>query len=502
MHIGLLPLDERPVNLRYPAQIAATAGATLVLPPRALLPRLRTPGDVAALADWLQDTAPSLDALIVDLEMLTSGGLIAARITDETPGQLVARLDLLREIRRDNPQLKLTAFSVITRVSNADYNLEEPVYWEQYGTALYRLSQLLDRAQQGQAVAAALAAAQAAVPAAHRADFLRRRLRNHTLNLAALHLLHDDVLDLLVISSDDTSPYGLGSREKRWLASWDAVLGAPARGELLMYPGADEVGCALLIRAINKLHGRTPAFAVEYAPAAGAEIIAPYEDGPARTTVERQILACGGVLDGDNADLFVAVNAPSPRRTEWQPAFADDERTARTPELAALVARVAAQVHQRPVVVADIAYPNGADPVLVALLAAQLPLAQLAAYGAWNTAGNTVGTALAQGNAWLYATTAAQRQAAEYALVHHLVEDWGYQHLARSSARDWLEQTHGISDPTTAHLAATSALIAQHLAAHLASLPDLGARWQLVPGSTYQPWGRLFEVDFDLEKRS
>ena len=53
-----------------------------------------------------------------------------------------------------------------------------------------------------------------------RHDFLSRRLRNHAVTSAVLHLLAHGVFDLLVLSSDDTSPFGLPSREKRWLESW------------------------------------------------------------------------------------------------------------------------------------------------------------------------------------------------------------------------------------------------------------------------------------------
>ena len=73
---------------------------------------------------------------------------------------------------------------------------------------------------------------------------LRRRGRNHIVNLAVLDLLADDIFELLVISSDDTSEFGFGTREKAWIKEWVDRRGGDAR--LLMYPGADEVGSALL----------------------------------------------------------------------------------------------------------------------------------------------------------------------------------------------------------------------------------------------------------------
>jgi hypothetical protein len=403
---------------------------------------------------------------------------------------------------------------VITRISNADDNIEEPLYWDTYGTRLYRLSQLMDRSLQGEDVAAELAALRAEVPAAHTSDFLRRRHRNHTVNLAAIHMLAEGALDLLVLSSDDTSPFGLGSREKRWLVEMAGRLGlgeaqhgsspvAPvSSAPLLMYPGADEVGCALVARLLNGAATRTPRIAPHYAVPGGAEITAPYEDGPVRVTVERQIRACGAqpVAEGE-CDLWLAVNTPVPRRSEWAAEHAEHERVERWPHLQALVASIVAQQDRDvPVAVVDVAYPNGADPALIDILTASANLPALAAYGAWNTAGNTIGAALAQGCAALGARTAAQREAHERLLLHHFVEGWGYQQVVRREARAAHLASTGRADLAPDEVGAMQAWIEPRLDALIGELPGFAGRWRIAPGSTRLPWRRFFEVDFDLER--
>ncbi|MDZ4720771.1 MAG: DUF4127 family protein [Roseiflexaceae bacterium] len=508
MRIGLIPLDERPVNTRHPMMIARIAGVELAMPPFAILSKQRTPANCVALAEWLQTEYGRLDALIVDLEMLAFGGLIASRTTTDPLAIAIARLDLLRELRATHPALPLLAFQVITRISNADDSIEEPLYWATYGTRLYRFSQLSDRALRGEAVQAQLAALRAEIPAEHMHDFLWRRHRNHTLNAAALHMLADGIFDLFVLSSDDTSAYGLGTREKAWLAELAGRLGllddvsaitSPV-DQLLMYPGADEVGCVLLARQLNTNARRTPRIAPIYDDVAGAEITAPYEDGPARITIERQIRAVGGVLAApDDADLVLAVVTPVPRRSEWSTEFAEAEREQRLPQLRALSAEIVRRVAigQR-VIVADIAYPNGADPVFFEVLRDVIDLRTLAGYGAWNTAGNTIGTALAQGCAALDATTPERKQAAEQFLLHHYLEDWGYQQVVRRQARDWLMQTIGHDDPTPELVAETASWIGERLSALIAELPGFAGRWRLT--NTRLPWNRTFEVDFDLER--
>ncbi len=517
MKIGLLPLDERPVNTRYPQMVAAIAGAQVRLPPVSALSARRRPADCAALGAWLRAEAAGLDGLIVSLELLGYGGLIASRIGDESAATVLGRLDLLRELRRAYPRLPIYAFSLVTRVSNANDAVEEPPYWAEYGERLYTLSQLLDRRRQGQAVEDELTGLEAAIPADHRRDMLRRRLRNHSVNLAALALLDDGTLDLLVLSSDDTSPYGLPSAEKGWLTQWAALLGHAAGTEaqagglqpssfslqpsLLMYPGADEVACALVARLLNERAGVSPTVAVHYAPAEGAALVAAYEDGPISLSVERQVQAAGGRLTAGEADLWLGVNAPVARRAEWALEHGAAERDARLGALTTLVAE-AGRVMQGDsglAAIADVAYPNGADPALVELMLGALDLSGLAAYGAWNTAGNTLGTTVAQGFTALLCETPAGRAAHERLLLHRLLEDWGYQHLVRAEVREWLRTATGSHDPQTpAQVEATRGRIEARLGELIDRLPGFAGRYSITPGSVRLPWGRTFEVDFDL----
>jgi hypothetical protein len=500
MRIGLIPLDERPVNTRYPAMIAAIANAELALPPPERLSSFRTPAPCDALAAWLRDVAGNLDALIVSFEMLGYGGLIASRITNESAGTVVARLETLRDLKHQYPSLPLLGFNLLTRISNADDATEEPDYWARYGRQMYQYSTLLDQAKLGQPVERQLTAVRAGLPETHLQDFQRRRLRNHTVNLLALDLLESGTLDLLVLSSDDTSPYGLPSREKRWIAEWAERLGLDDR--LLMYPGADEVGCALLARLLNGAAGKRPSFEPFYTVPSGEQQIAAYEDGPIHTTIERQVRAVGGIVSEADGDLWLGVNPPVPRRGEWDAAHAAEERSERLPFLEVMVARIRQHQHTgRPVVVADVAYPNGADPVLIELLRAQARLPELASYGGWNTAGNTIGTALAHACAFLQIRDQARHGAHERFLLHRFLEDWGYQRLVRPHVRGWLREQTGDTTVTAENLQATTKLIEARLQALVAELPGFAGRYRIVPGSVRLPWQRTFEVDFDVDER-
>lgn len=234
MSVALIPLDERPVNTRYPRMIADIAGVALRLPPPELMPDLRQPGDPDGLFAWLADVSAQVDQRIISAETLLYGGLIASRITDEGAMDVIQRASRLLTL----PPLPTTVFNLIMRIPDADDAIEEPVYWAQYGRRLHRLSQLIHRQDAGEPVDDALQALAATIPQEILYDFARRRLRNHSVNLTLLHLLADNKLDLLVISSDDTSVYGMGTQEKGWLTTWARRLNL-SEERLLMYPGAE-----------------------------------------------------------------------------------------------------------------------------------------------------------------------------------------------------------------------------------------------------------------------
>jgi hypothetical protein len=150
------------------------------------------------------------------------------------------------------------------------------------------------------------------------------------------------------------------------------------------------------------------------------------------------------------------------------------------------------------VIVCDVAYPNGADPLLIELLLQEVDITRLAAYGAWNTAGNTISAALAQGCAARLASSPEQQAAQQRFLLHRFLEDWGYQQVLRAETRQWLANTVGRNEPDESTFAETIAHIEAGLARCQEQLPGLARNHHLVSGSIRLPWNRLFEVDFDI----
>ncbi len=485
MRIALLPLDERPANTRYPAHVAAIAGATLMLPPAEALPDMKRPASRERLTHWLQDEATTCEGIVASLDLLAYGSLIASRTGEDDLGALLRAVEPLIALRA--PHRPLFAFNVIQRISNANDATEEPDYWAEHGAQLYRYSRQLDRA-----LGAGLPPPPAAVPAAIVRDWLVRRARNHAFNLAMLREAALGRFDLLVIPSDDTSPEGLSARERRHLEAWRALI-APDN-VLLMYPGADDLGSAMVARMINHKRGHAPRVYVHFIVEAMKENVAPFEDRPVRQTVATQIMAVGGrqVESPAEADVVLVVSPPFERLGDRDPHWRDHDPQQRREVLQPAMRRIGRWLDEgRRVAVADVAFPNGAEPALVELLLGETEVARLAAFGGWNTAGNTLGSVLA-----CACVPCDDDRARQAALAHHLLEDWGYQAIVREDLRSWLSDTFGKPAIPEDRLDEATAFTARWLEPIAERIRHAGLPCDL--RHVRHPWRRTFEVDFDV----
>ncbi|MGP7959250.1 DUF4127 family protein [Sanguibacter sp. A247] len=483
--IVLVPLDERPVNTGLVADVASVAGHRLELPPAGARASYREAANTDMLAAWLRVRAadPDVGAIVVSIDMLVHGGLIPARTTHEDTATVLRRLDVLRDIKRERPDLPILAVTLVTRASDHDSAIEEPDYWATYGRRMHALGR-----ESHQAWEAGEQAPTADVPADVRRDFARRRLRNHIVNLSAIDLRADNVLHHLVVTADDTARFSAGSVEQAWLAYWgvlDPAMNVP------IYPGADETGAVLVARAITLLAGVTPRVRHVTADPDGMERIPPYENAPLATSVPRQIAAAGGLVVDEDPELVLVVHTSDPARgDQGGPHRAADDPAAAAAPVALVSEHVASGVM---VAVADLRYANGSDPTLVEGLRAAGLLDEIVAYGGWNTAGNALGSTVALGIAAVVAdrTGLPARELARPARVRRLLDDHAYQSIVRKRA--WEAVFHADYTPLPD-----------------AEVPDAEA-WvttqlrreheNIFPGDALHldrvslPWKRAFEVD-------
>ncbi len=495
--ILLLPCDTRPPTLELPLQLAKVAGLEMRVPPLEMLNNLNIPGDTTAIAAWLLEQAKTADAAIITLETLCLGGMIPARRVSDSLKDALARLEVLREVKHINPKIKLYAYGVIVRVAHDNDPLEEKPYYGQHGTALRNVSEWIDRVERG-ADTNELELAKQAVPTEILEDWLGTRERNHALHQHALEMLSEGILEHLCLTLDDTTPYGLAARDRRRLEARIDELGVWQKADV--YPGADEVAAALLARALVDSSQRKPSVFVRYPSTQAENSIMLYEDRVLGELVKAHIRAAGGVpaSRASSADLIFAVNAPAIKQAHRAPDFAVVDTANR--HLAAFIDDICDDLkHTRAVTIADVAYANGAEPRFVKQLLARVDATQLAGFAAWNTAGNTLGSAIAAG---ICALNCKNKTALAEANFSRFVDDYLYQSIVRSEVREALENPSPFDLGELKPIAEAEIekrikplaleLYAKHFAPHLENT-------ELVWHGSSLAWSRLFTGVFPLE---
>jgi hypothetical protein len=383
------------------------------------------------------------------------------------------------------------------RASNSYSAVEEPEYWEHWGRELHALGGDLHRALEvdiadGEGAVGPVATT---VPDDVRSDFEQRRLRNHMINLATLALHEEGTIDTLTLTADDTAPHSAGSAEQAWLRHWARAL--PRGGDMLMYPGADEVGAVLVARALASEVG-VPSWRIVCGEPDGLDRVPNFENAPLRDSLARQIVAAGGRLaaPGEPADLVVVAHAPDPSRGDFFGARPASDPAATE----AAVAAVRAAVTSGSIVaLADVRFSNGGDPELVDRLAAEGLLLRLSSYGGWNTAGNSIGGAVAQATA-LWAGRArgrADEGAVREALLTRILDDRAYQSGTRLAMH--AAEFGGSIGPVDAdHQRAAVARITRELGDYLDRILSGEDAWEI--DRVTLPWARSFEIELSLRR--
>ncbi len=514
-YIVLVPLDDRPAVAQFAQMIGRVADHRVLLPPPEVLGRFTTPGDPERIIEWLrvQDYG-IVDALIVAVDMLAYGGLVASR-THRTPLETAQKhLEFFRWFKQKYPRVPVYAFNVIMRVAPTADVTSRP--WRDQ---LARWAELEDRVPKtgDEQLAAELERLKKELDPKVVNDYLAARRRNLQINLVMIELVKAGIVNHLILLQDDARLYGLHRQDQAVLRERLKEVGLESR--VPIYNGADEGSLTLVSRAVLDKFRHWVKVAVVYSAEKSKQVIAPYEDQPLQFTVENQIKAAGGRLvnRAEEADYTLYVNAPETSEKE----FNDFLRRLIT-DLKAF----------KPVALADVVFPaphySGADERLVEALKREGLIDRLASYAAWNTAGNTLGTAIAHANMRVFfrsklndrADRAARAYAAHFEfLMHRFVGDYLYHDIVRPELNRRLREelkiaTDEFTPETHAQIgrevaARMSPLIEQFFTDHFQGRTYTLAFYNQVKRSVkltglrdlkiYLPWPRTFEVAIEYK---
>lgn len=430
MKITILPLDSRPCTYDFPRQLAEGCNVEVQLPPRAVMDFFKTPSNFAGIYNWLAGHAGQSNAVIVSVEQLVYGGLLASRSLGVTEKEALRRIGVVRKIKKLSPGASIALTNVVMRTTVSTLKKEDQVWWERVaeysGVAAEESQEAKERKRQ----------LEAEIPQEVLQGFLAARRRNHKVNMEAVHLVGQGVVRQLVLLQEDSSPKGLHKAEQETLLAYAKEL--CVEDKVHLHCGTDEAAAALVGRQVAKHFGGAPAIATEWLGGEQPGFVAKYEDRPFAQNMALYMQTCGIVPAApQTADVMLLVYPPRGEQMD----LALNPEAARCSyseeELNAFCERAAHWLAEgKAVALLDIHHANGGESKFLQRLAQKGLLPRLCGYAGWNTACNALGTLLGQ----LLCMPYAKGQANANFTIERLLDDWLYQAVVRRRLDDWLAQ--------------------------------------------------------------
>ena len=493
MKILLVPLDDRPCNLYFP-KILPYKHEDVLITPKSIMGNKKKNAKINELKIWIKNNLFDCDYLVISLDTLIYGGLIPSRLHHTPLEELIFNLDFLKDIKRENPKLKIFAYLTIMRTPNSNFNGEEPTYYAKYGKMIFRLGQLLNKEKINiltELEKDELLTLDKKIPKSVKSDYINRR----KINMQVLHHAYDmyteGFFDYFYIPQDDSNPLGFTRLDQMEAKEY-------MQKEVLLFPGADEVGMVMIARAINDYYQVKPKVYVHYASSVGAFVIPCFEDRMIDATINCQIASIGGLRCPSlkDADIVLLVNIGS------EMLYMPDENTRIIPydinrNLAELISFLKHAKGQGKLVgIADVADPVFSDLELIKLLDKQNLLLEIDGYAGWNTASNCLGTVLAE---MAVLNVSKNKVANKKFLIHRYYDDVGY----CSHARGWTDVNaalaRGYSEGKLDGKKGTCVAMAkEELVRYMKQNFDSVARY-VKDIKVSSPWNRTFEMQFDIK---
>lgn len=507
--IMFIPLDERPCNYNYPEMIYNITLDNLIKPPLSILGNKKEPANVNKLQKWILKNIDGVSHIILSIEMLVYGGIIPSRIHQLEENEILDRLQFIDIMKNINPDLKIFAYNLITRVPSYNSDDEEPDYYEYHGTNISKygyysdlLSQnLLDKKQKEK-----FAEIKNEIPKKVLEDYLNRRQKNHELNKKVIDYVEKHLIDFLIFPMDDNSEYGFSAKERRRIIN--KVYQKELLDKIYSYPGADEVGTVLTARAFLDEKNYRPKVYIKYSSEQGKNIIPYLEDRPLEQTVKYHMLAANGIVVDNikDADYILVVNTPTQKIIDsikgWESILNMDDMIDPSRNLNEVVDSINYYLdNDLPVAIADVAVVNGSDQYLMQLLKNYNLLKQISAYGAWNTSSNTIGSVIAHANILNYyqkenSLNEKQKELSKRYLFMRYLEDWGYQHIVRTEVTKKLDEYNlnyfDLKDKTN--------FISELIKDKLYKFKNKNLTEFNYDFTIKMPWNRMFEIKIEIDK--
>lgn len=495
--IVYLPLDERPCNYSFVRFLSEhNKKFKLVQPSLEEMGNKKQPAKYEKIKNFLLRESVDADYLIIAIDTLLYGGIIPSRLHHHSTETLLARLELLKQIKQLNPKIVIYGFSLVMRCPCYSDSDEEPDYYGICGLQIFEYGQNEHRLKDGKISREQYLAEKErlSVVEPYLNDYLTRRECNLKVLMDALNLV-GQTIDEFVILQDDSNPCGFTAMDQ---AKVKALI-SEKNLNVVVYPGADEGGMTLLSRVVTNIEGYSPKIYPVYPKEECKKVIPLFEDREVYKSILAQIESAGCVQcdSEEQADILLFCNLPVGGRTQNIDNLQGEHYDNR--DLPAFVSRIKRAVEVgKGVAIADIAYCNGSDARFAKMISEQVGLLKLFGYAGWNTSSNTLGTVICQAALrYFYGDTEAHRRFTAL----RAFEDIGYCAYVRKQIWDnEITQMGYKYEDTKVQKGEVSERVEQLLNWYMAkNFPEITEIYEIE--NCYLPWCRMFEVGLIIKQK-
>ena len=382
----LVPLDSRPPCGQLVADNGRTAGIEIIIPPSETMDFYTLPGDTSKMRKWLYDEIKNCDEAIISIDQLLYGGLIASRNKTIKDEDITALAEYLKKLHGDNPNIKIHAFSILPRMNPPDFvekyqDRKKLMEWSRL-VHKYDDNPLSETAEKIQVL-------EEEIPSEQIKAYTEIYNRNLRLNCLLAKLVADGTLEDLTFGQDDGEVYSLPNLKLKEFIHYLHKNKIPG-DKLAILHGADEVALSILTNIIS----RSNSFKVyvDYSSEKAAIKVMPYmaicnqDTAHERLNFHHDII----VSTPEEADYILFISATDEETM--------DRRRYNAEKL------LDYQQSGKPVALVDLSKSFIAQEALLPILLKEnFPVNSLIAYAGWNTASNSIGTAVSQAEIYLTA---------------------------------------------------------------------------------------------------
>ena len=382
----LVPLDSRPPCGQLVADNGRTAGVEIILPKSETMDFYTLPGDTSKMQKWLYDEIKNCDEAIISIDQLLYGGLIASRNKTIKDEDITALAEYLKKLHEDNPNKKIHAFSILPRMNPPDFvekyqDRKKLMEWSRL-VHKYDDKPLSETAEKIQIL-------EREIPSEQIKAYTEIYNRNLRLNCLLANLVADGTLEDLSFGQDDGEVYSLPNLKLKEFMHYLHKNKIPG-DKLAILHGADEVALSILTNIIS----RSNSFKVyvDYSSEKAAIKVMPYMAICNQDTAHERLNFHHDVIVStpEEADYILFISATDEETM--------DRRRYNAEKL------LDYQQRGKPVALVDLSKSFIAQEALLPILLKEnFPVNSLIAYAGWNTASNSIGTAVSQAEIYLTA---------------------------------------------------------------------------------------------------